>query len=54
MQMLCISTLFRDATCEKHLILLGENELERVKGIEPSTSEGRGTVFNLPVSHETG
>jgi hypothetical protein len=36
------------------VIKLAAEAVEQVKGIEPSTSDGRGTVFNLPVSHETG
>ncbi len=49
MQMLCISTLFRDSTCEKHLILLGEIEVERVKGIEPSSQAWEAHI--LPLNH---
>ncbi len=49
MQMLCISTLFREIICEKCLILLGEIEVERVKGIEPSSQPWEGHI--LPLNH---
>ena len=49
MQMLCIATLFREMICEKCLILLGEIEVERVKGIEPSSQPWEGHI--LPLNH---